>query len=321
MKNNGLISLILLVLCTAGIEDLHAQKPINVCEDCMNLIHTFDMNSPTDSTLWYFSFDTLQPNNLWSLGRPSKTLFASGYSGPRALVTDTLDPYPINNVSSFTFSIKNCTWWNNGGCGSYGPCNVYVATKIDSDSLLDGGTIEVSHNGSPFINLIEDSLAYIGPDPYSINDTVASLGKPGFSGSSSNWIEFGIIYWPATVGFDTITFRFTFASDAIQTNKDGWMIGLVQTDGIFEGIDKIPAPGMLSASPNPGNGLFDVEMKDAFKGGEATVFSIKGRKVRSCRLTESHGVLDLRDLPDGLYILQYIHGKHYSALSLVKRSR
>jgi hypothetical protein len=318
MKKSAPAFLLFMALnfCTTPV--LHSQNPINVCEDCTNLLHNFDMNSPTDSTLYYFAFDTTQVNNLWVVGHPVKTAFTTGYIGPRALVTDTLDPYPVNNVSSFSFAIKNCTWWNNGGCGSYGPCLVYIAMKMDSDTLMDGGTIEVSHNGSPFINLLEDSLAYYGGDLYSLNDTVVSLGKPGFSGTSANWANISVSYWPATSGFDTITFRLTFASDGIQTNKDGWMIGLVQTDGIFEGIGKIFSPGLFSVSPNPGDGLFSLEVKLEDKAGSVTVYSANGREVKSFIINDSPAILDLRDQPAGLYVLHYQTGKYYSSSVLIK---
>src|SRR5690348_2572222 len=46
--------------------------------------------------------DTSQANNLWQVGKPSKIVFNSAYSIPSAIVTDTINPYPPNNISSFT---------------------------------------------------------------------------------------------------------------------------------------------------------------------------------------------------------------------------
>src|SRR5438874_270431 len=45
--------------------------------------------------------DTTQANNLWHIGMPYKTIFNYAYSEWNAIVTDTSNPYPANNISSF----------------------------------------------------------------------------------------------------------------------------------------------------------------------------------------------------------------------------
>ena len=44
-------------------------------------------------------------NNIWQIGVPQKTFFNSSYSLPNAIVTDTLNNYPINNYSYFDLYI------------------------------------------------------------------------------------------------------------------------------------------------------------------------------------------------------------------------
>lgn len=314
MKTNILIIFALFVLST----NVNCQNPINVCEYCNDLYHWFDFNSPGDETRFYFYFDTLQVNNIWEIGHPTKNIFTSGYNGPKALVTDTINPYPSNNISSFQISIKNCSDENNGGCGAYQVCVVSVALKFNSDSLIDGGTIEVSHNGSPFINIIEDPLALVGGDIYSIEDTISSMNKPGFTGTSSNWKEFGISYNPTLSGFDTITLRFTFSSDSIQTNKDGWMIGYIQTGGIFEGIGAIYKNDMVTMTPNPCSNYLYLQISDEFRNGNIEIYSVKGQCVKSLHSISNYEAIDITDLRSGIYFLQYSHDKYFTIKRIIK---
>jgi len=295
----------------------YCQEPINVCENCDNLIHTFDFNSADDSSFYFFYYDTLQVNNIWQVGHPDKNLFNYGYNGSKALVTDTLNPYPENNISSFQFSIKNCSWENNGGCGAYGICYIYVAHKINSDTIAEGGIIEVSHNGSPFINIIEDTTAQVGGDIYSIYDTLTSIGKPGFSGTSVNWSEFGMVYGATLQGFDTITLRFTFVSDGNQTNKDGWMIGMIQTGGIFEGTATIFKKDMIMINPNPCKEILDIKVADEYKNGALTIISRAGQILKSYSLT-GNLTIDVSDIPAGFYVLQYTSGNFYTIKKLIR---
>jgi len=258
-------------------------------------------------------------DNIWQIGHPEKTMFTYGYSGPKALVTDTLNPYPPNNLSTFQFSVKNCSFETSGGCGAYEVCYINVAFKMNSDSLTDGGTIEVSHNGSPFINIIEDTLASIGGDIYSIADTVSSLNKPGFSGTSNHWQEFGIYYERLMQGFDTIILKFTFSSDSIQTDKDGWMIGMVQTGGIFEGIPEVFEKSMIKISPNPCSEYIKLEISNKFEGGELIIYSGAGQVIRKIFNVVNNETINISNFHNGIYFIQYGKDRHYGFEKFIKR--
>src|SRR5438045_3733211 len=48
-------------------------------------------------------------NNIWQVGKPQKTLFSSASTTPNVIVTDTINYYPNNNVSTFTFiAVPGC---------------------------------------------------------------------------------------------------------------------------------------------------------------------------------------------------------------------
>jgi hypothetical protein len=309
---------ITIILFAIAVAACHGQTNyINVCVDCDNLIHSFDFNSPSDSTAFYFIVDTAQENNLWQVGKPNKTIFNQGYGGPKALVTDTLNPYPINNTSSFQFSLINCSQMTQGGCGGYNGFSVIIDAKINTDSTKDGGTIEVSHNNSPFINVICDSLASISGDIYSISDTLQSLGQPGFSGSSSNWNHIVAYFFPRDFQeLDTITLRFTFSSDSNQTNKDGWMIGQVQIHGLFEGINEIQNDNLVSIFPNPTSDELFVQQQVPSNRQLIQIFDFTGRLVFE-DINFTSQTVDTRQLSNGIYLLKYSDTKNYALKKFV----
>ena len=53
----------------------------------------------------YILIDTTIDNNIWQIGKPSKSLFSSALSSPNAIITDTSNTYPINNESYFYLKI------------------------------------------------------------------------------------------------------------------------------------------------------------------------------------------------------------------------
>src|SRR5665648_544964 len=56
--------------------------------------------------------DTISnPNNIWQIGEPSKLLFNSAFSPTHAIITDSLDPYTINDTSSFIITHYRTEGW------------------------------------------------------------------------------------------------------------------------------------------------------------------------------------------------------------------
>src|SRR5262245_53236893 len=60
-------------------------------------------------------FDT-SSSNLWQICTPEKPFFGEAYSSPHAILTDTVNPYPIANHSSFILkfahNVDNTYGWN-----------------------------------------------------------------------------------------------------------------------------------------------------------------------------------------------------------------
>jgi len=283
-----------------------AQLPMNWCNNEYHTARgfTFDFNTLPDSSVFYIKPDTSQHRNLWQTGRVNKPFFTLGVPGNRALTTDTLLPYPAGNISSFTFRVINCPGivpW-----GVYTDLSIYFSFSINSDTLRDGGTVEVSHdNGLTWKNVILDTVNTVMlHNFYTIRDTVTSLKKPGFSGNRRD-ISASIDYKPRyQPDIDTIAFRFTFGSDSIQTGKDGWMISTLSARSFYEGVAEHDNRGMITIFPIPATSEFFIRINSAItKGAELQVEDCSGRTVRVVPVTGK--IIPIGDLQPGIYLVKY----------------
>ena len=101
--------------------------------------------------------DTLPYSGIWQVGKPHKKFFDSAYSFPNAIVTDTVNPYPVNNHSAFEIIIYNSY------CYPFECSPLYLSFehKYDTDSLNDGCYLDISYDrGKTWVNIINDSLIY-----------------------------------------------------------------------------------------------------------------------------------------------------------------
>ena len=125
---------------------------------------------------YYIDFDTSQAdslltidtsaNNIWQIGRTTKSFFHSSDSSI-AIMTDTLNPYPVNSLSSFTFKFNQTP-----------PCSqVYLLINhnFNTDSLKDGGYVEFSIDTGITWSYVSSWFGTF------INDTI-----PAFTGTH-NW--------------------------------------------------------------------------------------------------------------------------------------
>ena len=139
-------------------------------------------------------------------------------------MTDSILPYPINNNSSFTIKVPK-----------FSPHIVVIAIrwlqKLDIDSCTDGGVIEFSgDNGSTWQNIFYTPQIR-NPNVYNVFGyqaaNVDSLfnNQIGFTGQDSTWKDTWLCFsasWVATI--DTLLLRYSFFSDGINNNKEGWII-------------------------------------------------------------------------------------------------
>jgi hypothetical protein len=292
---------LLLSISIASCLSVLAQTPIEVNWLSQGYPATvyYGFEQPGDSV--YEAINHSQIGNIWQIGHPQKTTFSAAIYGQNSLVTDTINTYPVNNVSSFQMKIINY--------GAYLCTYVQFLHRYQTTAGQDGGTIEVSHdNGLTWQNLITDSMyiydfncGFSNP-PYTINDTVAALGKPGFSGNSNGNQYVSFNFMPRnnfSMQNDTIDLRFTFASDGVNENMDGWMIDDMQVGAIGEGIQNNSTNSQLSFFPNPSSGIFEIRGGSPMEEKLFSVYDISGKKVFSQEIKNEK--IDLTFLPNGIY--------------------
>ncbi|MBI1289448.1 MAG: T9SS type A sorting domain-containing protein [Flavobacteriales bacterium] len=265
----------------------------------------------------YFLIDTNQTGNIWQIGRPQKNFMDSAYSTPYSLITDTLSLYPINTMSTvqMTFLATEGYMW------------LTFFHRYDTDSLKDGGKIELSIDGVGWHNVTDSSYWHAngfwtewGSDFYSYQDSVASLNGPGFSGHSGGWAtaQFNFYYQDAPIYPDTFQLRFVFASDSLDTGKEGWLI-----DNISIGTDHLGVEDHQIAEslfyPNPSDGT--VRMKGLHAAmQEWRVYDCSGRAVKVSHQT-GNDQLDLSDLDNGVYFISIATDKFVKTEKVILRKK
>ena len=264
----------------------------------------------------YLEIDT-SSQNIWQIGEPSKIFFDSAYSTNNAIVTDTLNNYPLNNNSYFDLKIGGFNY------NFYYPYDIFIEIKhkFDTDTLKDGGFITVSYDkGLTWTNIINDTSGfwdvtpnndgYSGVNLYTENDTLYN-GEFGFSGNSDDWVTtwftWHILPVKNNMDFigDTMIVRFNFISDNLETNKEGWMIDDIKLYSVDLGGGINDNTTLdFKISPNPFNETAIIELND-YREIELSVFDIQGQLVRQNKYFNNQFVIMNRDnLNSGIYFIK-----------------
>ena len=295
MKNKFIIFLMTILVS----ECLFSQIPPNdyIPKDSIFFEH---------NTIPYHIYPT--QGNCWQVGTPSKTDFNQAYSLPWAIVTDTLLPYPINTNSSFYFSFRNHLY------GSY----FEFLQKYDSDTLTDYGSIEVSYDHGSTWSVLEDTSCQSQCiQLFWSDDVIVSTGVniPHLlypSGHSQGWIKSQYTWWwiipenkPDSFPTDSIYIKFTFKSDSIQTNKDGWMIDNIITGELDfgSGISDMNRNSFVTVSPNPLTTVSVVRCSNDYSNSSFEVYDLTGRLV-FCRSIDQNRslLLNRKDFITGVFL-------------------
>jgi len=271
------------------------------------------------STNVLIGLDTTQPNNLWQIGTPHKILFDSAYTRPNAMVTDTLNYYPANNTSSFQFTLYDSAFlmfgfhnWQNQAT------EINFMHKYDTDTLYDGGYIEFSiDSGSSWTNV--DAFT---PWVYNYSGNLYD-GTHGFTGSSNgwrnclfylNWCSGGVTHIPASA-----IIRFTFKSDSINTNKEGWIIDNIRwRSGYCEGVKENATNNEITLYPNPcASQLIIDNGKLIIK--EIHIYNVLGGEILKQVQNDQSETIDVSKLPSGLYFAELLTDGSVGSPTIVRR--
>ena len=279
------------------------------------VIHTTEAQSGSD-TIDFESvandllIDSSQINNLWQIGKPHKVLFDTAYNSQHAIVTDTLNFYPNNSISSFTFKIFPLAFdpWNINWPGPYP--YVIFSHKFNTDTLADGGYIEYSVDGGLNWQNVTDY------EDYGIVPNIAnSITIPHYTGEWNTWfttrisfLSFSNIYSGVP---DSMLIKFSFVSDSLNTNKEGWIIdNIVYGTDIGEGLQTNKNKIDCLISPNPFNSSTTIEIIGNTKAPfNFTLFDQLGMKVKQIdNINQSKFKIERNELPSGMYFYR-IQGK------------
>ncbi len=256
-------------------------------------------------------------NNIWQIGIPQKNLFNSASSIPKVMVTDTINAYPVNNISTFTFvALNTMTYYPT-------PFALRWKQKLDMDAGKDGGIVELSVNGG---NTWQN--AHNNPSVYQFygflpgNKDTINTNEYCFSGTDNNWRDVWLCLSNAYANQnDSILFRFTFKSDSINTNKEGWMLdNFLASRTIVHPVKENSQIDNLVVYPNITDGIVNVEMKkksdtDAIHNIE--LYDNEGKLVESYGRNYTKVVLDISKHKEGIYYLHVTINKKISKFKLI----
>ncbi len=268
---------------------------------------------------FYLKTDT-SAINIWQIGEPQKTFFNSSFSLPNAVVTDTLNNYPVNKYSYFDLIIDD-----NSFPYFYNQMCFEIKHKIDTDTLKDGGYITVSFDKGQSWNIIinEQLIDYcIVPNPwddsfinkniYSQEDTLFN-GEYGFSGKS-DWTEtrFTWSYCPVknnTEVADTVIIRFNFISDNIDNEKEGWMIDDIRlfNADLGSNVENLNKQKHSAFQTNPVKDKSIIIFDKIYKNTDVYLYDFQGKELRKTTVKNKKEYLfTANNLPVGMYFLKII---------------
>lgn len=239
--------------------------------------------------------------NIWQVGQPQKTLFDSAATFPNALMTDTLNYYPPNNQSSFHFTVNAL-----GGYG--GVVAIRWKQKLDMEKGSDGGKIEFSGDrGQTWQNIFNNPYVYNLFGFKNENLDTLQNGEIVFSGTDSVWRDIWLCYdisWLSRR--DSIIVKFTFNSDSVEKEKEGWMIdNMLGHVSIKHTINEVKKEKYINIYPNPSSDKIFIELE------KINNFHIIEHMVLTNNLGEQ--IDEWKDIPTKFFIdgLKYPNGHYF----------
>jgi len=242
-------------------------------------------------------------SNVWQIGPPQKIIFDSAATQPNVIVTDTINYYPINNTSSFSFGIDP------SGFG-WGILALQWKQKLNFDSGFDGGIIEFSTDtGNSWQNVFNNPYVYNFYGFDLANQDTLTTGDYAFSGTDSTWKDIWLCFDISWLIFsDSLIFRYTLKSDSIDNNKEGWMIdNLLAHITIIHTVNEVEQEEYLKVYPNLTSGAVNIQARkiDEFHIIEKMeLINVEGKIVAEFGISPTKFSIDIGNQPNGIYFLK-----------------
>lgn len=245
-------------------------------------------------------------SRVWQIGKPGKTLFSSAQTKPNAILTDTNNPYPVNDSSFFTinFSPKSMIPFT-------GVLAVQWVQKMDLEKGKDGGILEYSiDTGNTWVN------AFNNPGVHnfygflqSTKDTLPN-GQYAFSGTDTTWRNVWLCFkynLSARVA-DSMIVRFKLQSDGNHTAQEGWMIDNIQVHKtMVHTVNEIEKNQSFKVSPTITTGQLNLksnvdETPPVIEKIE--LLNIEGKLVEEFEASPQMSTIHIGSHPNGIYFLR-----------------
>ncbi|MCW3071833.1 MAG: hypothetical protein JWO44_1723 [Bacteroidetes bacterium] len=258
-----------------------------------------------DSSYYNSLFVHIDPTagNIWQVGKPQKIVFDSAGTAPNAIVTDTINNYPVNNTSTFYFNVVPFM--------THGILGIQWQQKLDMDKKTDGGIVEFSIDyGATWQNAFNNPHVYnfFGYDPQ--NQDTLSTGEYAFSGTDSTWRDVWLCYdmsWMSTV-VDSIKVRFTFKSDSVNNNREGWMIDNMNAHvTIIHPVKEVGSADYFNIYPNPAKNIINIQLKDTHEYHiieHMELYNSAGKLMQEWKNIPVRYWFSTENFPSGVYYLK-----------------
>ncbi len=265
----------------------------------------YQLFDDTSSTSYYNTLKVVldtSSTNIWQIGPPQKTIFDSAATLPNAIVTDTINPYPSNNESSFSYVYHRETFY-------YGIHAIQWKQKLDMDAAEDGGILEFSLDGGlVWQNAFNNPYVYnfYGFDTKNV-DTLPS-GEIAFTGTDTTWRDVWFCFdYSFLFQYDSIMVRHRFVSDSVDNGREGWIIdNLTMHITVQHTIGEKNQDKYLKVYPTLSSGIVHIEAKKLNEYHiieQLDVLDGNGKLVQQFKNVPTKFFVDLADLANGQYFI------------------
>lgn len=249
-------------------------------------------------------FPVVDSNSTWEIGVPSKIRFNTAFTQPKAILTDSLNPYPINDSSSFEVPIP-INWFSNGILA------IEWVQSLDLEEDKDFGFVEFrASDTAAWSNIFDNNYVYnvFGFDSANVKQQNGKWGFTGLSDRDNVWVCLDLSWLWQISPNDTVFFRFQVVTDSLNSQQDGWMLDNLSAHlTAFHTINENKTENFLNVNPNPSNGVLNISARKtgAVQYIESMeLLDLNGMLVKRWGLSPTKFSIDLSDQPAGIYILK-----------------
>lgn len=211
----------------------------------------------TNKEVFKVTFEDTTTASLWQIGTPQKSVFNSAASLPYALLTDTMQPFPADTVSSFYL-----TFLKRSIGGNSEVIALRWLQKLDMEKGEDYGKVALSLDGGQTFDEVFRHRAVYNFFGYYYEhiDTLADSSL-AFSGTDTLWRDIWFCLYADEIP-DTVLLKFTFSSGSNLNGRDGWMIDNFRAEPTWSHtVREMEGRQQLSVFPNPSHTAMTVALK------------------------------------------------------------